>query len=133
MTPPVTPRLNYRRKQLATTDGHDSPTRSAMGWSGAARCRGADIETFFPPPGDQAAVRRALTICDLCPVLIPCRRYALSHRERHGIWGGLTEEIRDTLIRLGPPPLRVPSGRAAPAEVPLRCRVSGKGAGEEEE
>ncbi|WP_046261986.1 WhiB family transcriptional regulator [Streptomyces sp. WM6386] len=68
-----------------------------------ASCRGADIETFFPPPGDLAAVRRALMICEECPVRIPCRRYALDHRERHGIWGGLTEETRETLIRIGPP------------------------------
>ncbi|MFF7160752.1 WhiB family transcriptional regulator [Streptomyces sp. NPDC008086] len=73
-----------------------------MSWWSAAHCRGTDIETFFPPPGDQAAVQRALTICGLCPVRIPCRRYALRHRERYGIWGGLTEGTRDTLIRIGP-------------------------------
>lgn len=80
------------------------PVRPAAGWWPAASCRGADIETFFPPPGDLTAVRRALMICDLCPVRIPCRRYALAHRERYGIWGGLTEETRETLIRIGPPP-----------------------------
>lgn len=70
----------------------------------AAACRGADIETFFPAPGDLATVRRALVICGRCPVRIPCRRYALDHRERYGIWGGLTEETRETLLRIGPPP-----------------------------
>jgi WhiB family redox-sensing transcriptional regulator len=62
------------------------------------------MTTFFPAPGDLATVRRALMICDECPVRIPCRRYALDNRERYGIWGGLTEETRETLIRLGPPP-----------------------------
>jgi len=79
------------------------PVRPAVGWWPAASCRGAGIETFFPPPGGLAAVRRALLICDRCPVRIPCRRYALDHRERYGIWGGLTEETRETLIRIGPP------------------------------
>ncbi|MDQ1073244.1 WhiB family transcriptional regulator [Streptomyces canus] len=84
------------------------PVRPAAGRWPAAACRGADIETFFPPRGDLAAVRRALMICDRCPVRIPCRRYALDHGERYGIWGGLTEETRETLIRIGPPP-SVPS------------------------
>jgi WhiB family redox-sensing transcriptional regulator len=94
---------------------------AAVRWPAAA-CRGADIETFFPSPGDLATVRRALMICDRCPVRIPCRRYALDHRERHGIWGGLTEETRETLIRIGPPPAvpslpqEVVAGRAVSAE-----------------
>lgn len=83
----------------------------------AAACRGADTETFFPAPGDLATVRRALMICGRCPVRIPCRRYALDHGERYGIWGGLTEETRETLLRIGPPPA-VP--RAAATESPPR-------------
>jgi WhiB family redox-sensing transcriptional regulator len=94
MTAPRTPRLNNRVL----------PVRSTAGWWLTASCRGADTETFFPPPGDVATVQRALMICDQCPARIPCRRYALDHRERHGIWGGLTEETRETLIRLGPRP-----------------------------
>ncbi|MFF3378414.1 WhiB family transcriptional regulator [Streptomyces sp. NPDC002680] len=78
-------------------------TRSAMSWWKAAHCRGSGIETFFPLPDDEATVQRALAICGRCPVRIPCRRYALNHRERHGIWGGLTEETRATLMRIGPP------------------------------
>ncbi|MEV7732984.1 WhiB family transcriptional regulator [Streptomyces sp. NPDC088921] len=79
------------------------PVRPAVGGWPSAACRGADMKTFFPAPGDLATVRRALTICDRCPVRIPCRRYALDNRERYGIWGGLTEETRETLIRIGPP------------------------------
>ncbi|MDX2546266.1 WhiB family transcriptional regulator [Streptomyces sp. WI04-05B] len=82
----------------------DTPSAPATeNWCGAANCRDSDIRTFFPAPDDRNAVRRALALCDRCPVRIPCRRYALDHRERHGIWGGLTEETRETLIRIGPP------------------------------
>ncbi|MEU0072066.1 WhiB family transcriptional regulator [Streptomyces sp. NPDC006332] len=93
------------------------PVRAAVWWP-AASCRGADIETFFPPPGDLATVQRALMTCDQCPVRIPCRRYALDHRERHGIWGGLTEETRETLLRMGPPTARARSHE--PTELELR-------------
>lgn len=75
----------------------------AVNWCGAANCRDSDIRTFFPSPDDRNAVQRALALCDGCPVRIPCRRYALDHRERYGIWGGLTEETRETLLRIGPP------------------------------
>ncbi|MFD9316414.1 WhiB family transcriptional regulator [Streptomyces sp. NPDC060053] len=89
---------------LLLVDNRDLPVLSAAGRWPAASCRGVDIDIFFPTPGDLATVEQALTICDHCPVRIPCRRYALNHRERHGIWGGLTEETRETLLRMGPPP-----------------------------
>jgi WhiB family redox-sensing transcriptional regulator len=57
MTAPRTPRLNNRVL----------PVRSTAGWWLTASCRGADTETFFPPPGDVATVQRALMICDQCP------------------------------------------------------------------
>jgi hypothetical protein len=78
------------------------PARPAVEERPAPACRGADMTTFFPAPGDLATVRRALMICDRCPVRIPCRQYALDNRERYGIWGGLTEETRATLTRIGP-------------------------------
>ncbi|MGX9883392.1 WhiB family transcriptional regulator [Streptomyces sp. NPDC002276] len=106
MTTTRTPLLNNRAL----------PARSATGWWPAASCRGADIETFFPPPGDLETVRQALTICDRCPVRMPCRRYALAQRERHGIWGGLTEDTRETLMRMGPPPA-VRARSSEPAEL----------------
>jgi WhiB family redox-sensing transcriptional regulator len=93
--------------------------------SAAAACRGTDIETFYPASGDLATVRRALMICDRCPLRMPCRRYALDHRERYGIWGGLTEETRETLIRIGPPPAAHSPGRfrrvTAFGSEPRRC------------
>lgn len=116
MTTPRTSRLNDRREQAIVADGLNRLTHPTASWWKAAYCLGADVETFFPPSRDHAAVQRALAICAQCPVRLPCRRYALNHPERHGIWGGLTEETRETLIRLGPTPVvraRTPANRKA--------------------
>jgi WhiB family redox-sensing transcriptional regulator len=75
---------------------------TAPSWWSAAHCRGLDVDTFFPLPNDQATTQRALSICGLCPVQIPCRRYALSHGEQYGIWGGLTEATRQAIMRGAP-------------------------------
>lgn len=103
MTSPCTSRPDEHGVQPTAPDDDGRAACSTAGWWQAANCRGADTEAFFPPPGDQSGIQRALAICESCPVRIPCRRYALGHRERHGIWGGLTEETRELLIRMGPP------------------------------
>lgn len=33
-----------------------------------------------------------------CPVLAECLAYALEHDERSGVWGGVTERERETMI-----------------------------------
>ncbi|MFG2937699.1 WhiB family transcriptional regulator [Streptomyces sp. NPDC048282] len=76
-----------------------STTTPVTGWRKRAACSGADVETFFPLPGDWSDRRRALEMCGRCPVLTQCRQYAISHGERHGIWGGLTEEARERMMR----------------------------------
>ena len=76
---------------------------TAPDWRDAASCRGICVETFYPLPNDQVTTQRALTICSLCPVRTPCRRYALSRKERYGIWGGLTEQTREAIMRRSPP------------------------------
>lgn len=59
---------------------------------------------FFPPPqferkADRAErERRAKAICAECPVRRECLDYALSIREPHGIWGGLNEVERKTIL-----------------------------------
>jgi WhiB family redox-sensing transcriptional regulator len=91
---------------------------SALGWWARAHCRGADIDNFFPLPDYQNAVDRALEICGQCPVRNPCRRYAISHRERYGIWGGLTEATREVLMRRA----SAPPGLGKAAERVHSCR-----------
>jgi WhiB family redox-sensing transcriptional regulator len=71
-------------------------TESGRWWERAA-CRSVDPELFFPvseigPAGRQVA--RAKAVCSACRVRQPCLEYALSTRQVHGVWGGLTEEER---------------------------------------
>lgn len=59
-------------------------------WATDARCVDADPETFFPRKGGD--VKPALTICQSCPVIEPCRELAIERGETFGVWGGLTAQ-----------------------------------------
>lgn len=70
------------------------------GWEQYAACRGADTSLFFGPIGFEPKRERtareaaAKELCSRCPVLEPCRRYALMAEEAYGVWGGLGESER---------------------------------------
>mgnify|MGYP001450285291 CR=1 FL=1 len=59
---------------------------------------------FFPPAHFERKdekldrERRAKAICATCSVRRDCLDYALRIREPHGIWGGLSEVERRTLL-----------------------------------
>ena len=61
-------------------------------WMDQARCKGEDTNLFFPERGHPTDYAKAL--CAACPVRQECLDYALSHGERHGVWGGLAERSR---------------------------------------
>lgn len=73
-------------------------------WQRRAACRGPHAAVFFPPPSFErkfeklAREERAKTICESCPVAGPCLEYAISIKEPHGIWGGLSEAERRSLL-----------------------------------
>jgi WhiB family redox-sensing transcriptional regulator len=73
----------------------------AMAWTGRAACRTETPDLFFPIGGSTPAgdVATAKAICARCPVRRDCLDYALATRQRHGIWGGMTEDDRDTRVR----------------------------------
>ena len=68
-------------------------------WRDQARCRGIDPQVFHPPEEDDEAAAQAKAICALCPVREPCLEYAVSTREKEGVWGGMTARERRRLIR----------------------------------
>ena len=68
-------------------------------WREFARCRGVDPEVFYPVSDDDEAADEAKSICALCPVREPCLEFALSTREKNGVWGGLTERERRRVLR----------------------------------
>ena len=75
-----------------------------IGWQFRAACRGEDSGLFFAPNyferKDERNVResRAKAICATCTVRRECLDYALRIREPHGIWGGLNEVERKTML-----------------------------------
>ncbi|MGH9267052.1 MAG: WhiB family transcriptional regulator [Acidimicrobiales bacterium] len=66
-------------------------------WRQHAACRGVDPDVFYPPTDEEA--EQAKAICASCAVRQPCLEYALSRRERDGVWGGATERERRRMIR----------------------------------
>jgi WhiB family redox-sensing transcriptional regulator len=68
-------------------------------WRDQARCRGVDPAVFHPLEDDEAAADIAKAICEQCPVRESCLEYALTAREKDGVWGGYTARERRRLIR----------------------------------
>lgn len=75
------------------------------GWQRLAACRGEDSAFYFAPnyfeKRREKLAREAVAkrICVVCPVRQPCLEYALAMREGHGVWGGLNETERRTLLK----------------------------------
>jgi len=72
-------------------------------WRQEANCRDIrDPDLFFPvgttgPALEQIA--QAKSICRACPVQKKCLEWALETHQDSGVWGGLSEEERKTLVR----------------------------------
>jgi WhiB family redox-sensing transcriptional regulator len=66
-------------------------------WRQRAACRGVDPDIFYPVSEEEADEARA--ICDDCTVREACLEYALTNRERDGVWGGATERERRRIVR----------------------------------
>jgi WhiB family redox-sensing transcriptional regulator len=73
-------------------------------WQAKAACRGPQAAAFFPPSHaerkDEKIAReaRAKMICRDCHVRGECLDYAIRIREPHGIWGGLNEVERKSVL-----------------------------------
>lgn len=71
--------------------------REEDGWEERAACRGADVELFFSV--EEEFQKQALEFCARCEVRSECLETAISNREMYGIWGGMLESERRSLIR----------------------------------
>ncbi|GHH82535.1 transcriptional regulator WhiB [Streptomyces sulfonofaciens] len=75
----------------------DSTIGTDIAWQQQALCAQVGTDFFFPEPG--SSVREAKRICQLCQMREACLEYALTHDERFGVWGGLSEKERHDLRR----------------------------------
>lgn len=96
---------------MADTRRLPGPDVDRWDWQLQGSCRGMDSAYFFHPDNERgvqraARVSRAKSICRRCPVLEECRRHALEVQEPYGIWGGLTENERQRVLRLDSRQLR---------------------------
>jgi WhiB family redox-sensing transcriptional regulator len=79
-----------------------SLTWSIEDWRAVAACRTTDPELFFPISTSgpaQTQLARAKAVCARCPVRAECLAFALTTRQVHGVWGGLSEEERALVWR----------------------------------
>lgn len=65
-------------------------------WSAEAACKNSDPDALFV---QGAAQNRAKAICMGCPVRSQCLADALDNRIEFGVWGGMTERERRSLLR----------------------------------
>ncbi|MFJ2743347.1 WhiB family transcriptional regulator [Streptomyces sp. NPDC087440] len=73
------------------------PAADALSWQESALCAQTGPEFFFPEPG--SSTREAKQLCGACDMRAACLDYALTHDERFGVWGGLSEKERYSLRR----------------------------------
>lgn len=74
---------------------HGAHVRGPMRWQELAKCKGKDLEIFFPGHGEDAS--EAKSICASCPVRVQCLDEGMNHR--FGVWGGTSERQRRRMRR----------------------------------
>lgn len=65
-------------------------------WTANSACNGGDPDRLFVRGAEQNLAKR---ICRHCPVRTECLAYALDHEMEYGVWGGMTERERRSLLR----------------------------------
>ncbi len=64
-------------------------------WASKGRCVSTDPDALFVRG---AAQQGAKVICQTCPVIAECLADALDNRTEYGVWGGMTERERRTML-----------------------------------
>ena len=80
------------------------PVYDEWAWQEESNCREADSDLFFLDPQARGKVKRdkereAEKICKGCPVIEQCLNHALSIPEFFGVWGGMTADQRNSILR----------------------------------
>jgi predicted Fe-S protein YdhL (DUF1289 family) len=92
-------------------------------WQDQAECRRPQydkVRDLWYSDSKQGDVQYAVDICNgACPVRAACALYALQEREEFGIWGGLTEGQRRSILRRARR-AREQSDEQAPAPEPAK-------------
>ena len=73
-------------------------------WQEEGLCRFESPDLFFYDDNERGETRAArdtlaVSICNNCPVINVCLEHAITVPERHGIWGGKTQNELEILIR----------------------------------
>jgi WhiB family redox-sensing transcriptional regulator len=81
-------------------------------WRLRAACTPADFLLFFGADNEKPRARRtreakAADICWACPSRKPCLEFAQSRRIGYGVFGGMGEEDRRSLMARQPGPVRM--------------------------
>jgi WhiB family redox-sensing transcriptional regulator len=91
---------------MKTSNSLRSTGAERTDWRDHAACRRLDPDLFFPVSTSGASlpqVETARRVCQGCPVLAPCLRWALDLGQVSGIWGGTTEDERRASRRVPAP------------------------------
>lgn len=64
---------------------------SDSSWMKRGACATSDVDMF---PTTDAGAKAAKALCAGCPVVDVCLEWAITQREEHGVWGGMTESER---------------------------------------
>lgn len=84
----------------------------------ACAAPGVNLALFYGPEDEtrenrEAREKQAAAVCARCPVRSACLQYAVEHRERYGVWGGLGENARACLARAASTSARAAARAAA--------------------
>lgn len=67
-----------------------------LDWKALGACRGEDPDRWFPISGPSPYAK---SVCATCPVAEECLDYALTTRQKFGVWGGHDEQERRRILR----------------------------------
>lgn len=68
-------------------------------WAEDGLCRQVDPWIFFPEKAGLGTANQAKSVCRRCEVRVQCLEYALETHEAFGVWGGLSPQQRERLLR----------------------------------